>query len=142
VERRCVWSSNLVREEAKAQQRAVKYTPTMGCVGPGGGGESKQIGLVYVSVISEAMQWDCTRNTLFLQAVNEYDVTMYVLRNYKLAVWMSENNNGSWPAHLLLLTVCSASYIHGIYKGFNGNEQGTKYLQVKTHNCTLQSTEQ
>jgi hypothetical protein len=36
VTRRCVWSSNLVREEAKAQQRAVKYTPTMGCVAPGG----------------------------------------------------------------------------------------------------------
>ena len=60
---------------------------------------------VYVSVISEAMQWDCARNTLFLQAVNEYDVTMYVLRNYKLAIWTSENNNGSRPAHLLLLTV-------------------------------------
>ena len=32
---RCVWSSNLVREEAKARWRAVKYTPTMGCVAPG-----------------------------------------------------------------------------------------------------------
>jgi len=40
---------------------------------------------LYVSVISEAKQWDCVRNTLFRQAVNEYDVTVYVLRNYKLS---------------------------------------------------------
>ena len=32
---RCVWWSNLVREEAKARQRAVKYTHTRGCVAPG-----------------------------------------------------------------------------------------------------------
>ena len=35
VAHRCVWSSSLVREEAKAWYRAVKYTPTMGCVAPG-----------------------------------------------------------------------------------------------------------
>ena len=35
VARRYVWSNKLVREEAKARQRAVKYTPTMGCVAPG-----------------------------------------------------------------------------------------------------------
>ena len=29
--------SKVVREEAKAQYRAVKYTPTMGCVAQGGG---------------------------------------------------------------------------------------------------------
>ena len=40
--RRCVWSSNFVREEAKARYRAVKYTPTMGCVVPGGGEEGNR----------------------------------------------------------------------------------------------------
>ena len=31
--RRCVWSRNLVNEEAKARYRAVKNTTTMGCNG-------------------------------------------------------------------------------------------------------------
>jgi hypothetical protein len=35
VARRCVRSSNLVRDEAKARLSAVKYTPTKGCVAPG-----------------------------------------------------------------------------------------------------------
>ena len=39
---RCVLSSNLVRVEAKARYRAVKYTPTMGCVAPGKKNDCKE----------------------------------------------------------------------------------------------------
>ena len=66
---------------------------------------------VYVSVVSEAMQWVCTRYTHFGQAVNVYGVTIYVLRNYRLATWMSGNNNGNSPAHLLLLTVDTRVFV-------------------------------
>ena len=38
-----MWLSNIIREEAKARYRAVKYTPTMDCVVPGG----EKICLIY-----------------------------------------------------------------------------------------------
>jgi hypothetical protein len=86
---------------------------------------------------------------LFRQAVNEYDVTVFVLRNYKLAIWMPENNNGSSYAHLLLLTVdthmFAVLYIFLVFTdGLMVTDKGgsTSYLQLIIHNCTIQCTEQ